>query len=400
MPFTNYKPGIQQGILQVTDYPVTYDDKFYFSYDVTRSLNVLSINGKDPNRFITALFNQDSSVNLINLPEKSLDYSRLGAYNLIILNELPAFSTGLAQELKRFTENGGTLALLPSSNADLASYNVFLASVNCPDYLPLDSTDTKVERLNLENPVFRDVFEKTSSGVRGLPENTEMPVVFRYFPIAPSTRQQVQTLMKMLNGRDLLVSAGAGNGRIFMFSVPMDPTFSNLPRQAVFVPVFYNIALMSRPPLRLYYETGKNDAIRIKNAAQADEKVIRLRSHTGEFEMIPECRQIGAMANVFVNDLLRTAGNYYLFNEKDTLAGVSFNYDRVESDPECLNATELMDNIDAWRLKNVDILKTDHKPADEVLREITSGRQLWKYFVWLTLTLILAEVTLLRIWKH
>jgi len=97
MPFTNYKAGIQQGIVQVTDYPVIYDDKFYFSFEVTTSLSVLAINGKDENRFLDALFSQDSAIRLINLPEKSLDYSKLPSYNLIILNELSSISSGLAR---------------------------------------------------------------------------------------------------------------------------------------------------------------------------------------------------------------------------------------------------------------------------------------------------------------
>lgn len=400
LPFTNNKAGIQQGVVQVTDYPVVYDDQFYFSYEVTRALKVLCINGKDQNKYISSLFSQDSSIVLTNLPEKSLDYSKFPSYNLIILNELPSMASGLSQELKRFVEEGGSVAVLPSSNPDLTSYNSFLSSLNCPVYQSLDTTDNTVDHLNLESPIFRDVFEKTGSKSGGLDENTEMPKVFRYFPMLSATRTQVQSLMRFLNGKDLLCFTNSGEGKVFQFSVPLDPAFTNFPRQAIFVPTFYNIALISRPPLRLYYETAKNDAIRVNYTSPGAEKVFRIKSLDGDFELIPEHHQAGVASNIFVNGQITKAGNYVLLSEQDTIAGLSFNYNRDESDPTCLTPDQIKENINKSRLTNIDILNTGHKPVNEILTEMNNGRQLWKYFIWFALLCLLAEVLLLRKWKY
>ncbi len=400
MPFTNYKPGIQQGVMQVTDYPVIYDDKFYFSFQVTSSLTVLAINGKDENRFLNALFTQDSAVRLQNLPEKSLDYSRLPSYNLIILNELPAISSGLAQELKRFVGNGGTIAITPAPNPDLASYNSFLSSLNCPGYQALDTTDTKVVKLTIESPVFRDVFEKTPGSGNGLPENTELPFVLKHFPIVPASASLTQPLIRMLNGRDFLTLTNSSLGQVVQFAVPFDPAFSNFPRQALFVPVLYNIALISRPPLRLYYIAGQNEAIRINHSAPDSDKVFKIRSLAGDFELIPEHHRIGSVTNIFVNNQVTLAGNYMLTSENEPVCGLSFNYNRDESDPACLEQGDIEKMLNQSHLTNFSILKTDHKPVDEVLHEMNYGTQLWKYFVWLSLLFLLGEVVLLRVWKY
>ena len=93
MPFNIRTEGLQQGLLQVTDYPVTYDDKFYFSFDVLSSVQVLCINGNGGNRFLDALYAQDSSVHFTNVGEKSLDYGRLSESDLIILNEVQSVSS-------------------------------------------------------------------------------------------------------------------------------------------------------------------------------------------------------------------------------------------------------------------------------------------------------------------
>jgi hypothetical protein len=42
--FTVRETGLQQGLIEINDYPVTFDDRFWFSFDVAERLQVLSIN--------------------------------------------------------------------------------------------------------------------------------------------------------------------------------------------------------------------------------------------------------------------------------------------------------------------------------------------------------------------
>ncbi len=42
MPYTNNKTGIQFGKLEITDFPITYDDAFYFTYEVKNEIPILS----------------------------------------------------------------------------------------------------------------------------------------------------------------------------------------------------------------------------------------------------------------------------------------------------------------------------------------------------------------------
>lgn len=398
LPFTNKEPGIQWGTLQLTDYPVTYDDRFYFSYEVTSSLNVLAINGKEENRFVNALFEKDSSIVLTNIPERAIDYSKIQSYNLILLNELTGISSGLAQELRRFLEQGGTLAFIPSTTPDLTSYNTFLGGLKCPQYMPLDTSNNKVVRINTESPLYRDVFEKSAGGM--ITENTELPVVSRYFPIRPISGMQSQSQLSMLNGRDFLTLTKSMQGQVLQFAVPFDASFSNFPRQALFVPTLYNIALVSRPPLRLYYTAGRNEAIRVSHPELGDEEMISLCSQDGRFRIIPEQHRGGTSSTLFTNNEVKLAGNYLLQSGNDTLSGVSFNFDRGESNLECMSADELEKQISQARWPDMQILKTKQRPVNEVLEQMNYGTRLWKYFLWAALAFLLAEVVLLRLWKY
>jgi len=400
MPFTNHKAGIHQGEIQVSDYPVVYDDKFYFSYTVTSSLNVLAINGKEENRYLRALYNQDSTILFSNILKKSLDYSKLSNYNLILLNELESISSGLAQEIKKFISSGGTIAIIPSASPDLPSYNAFLASVNCPVYQPIDTSNTKVAGLSTESPVFRDVFEKNRNSGPLLPENMEMPSVRKYFPILPGTAMQTQSLMKLVNGKDFITVTQTLEGQVFQFTVPFDPAFSNFPLQVLFVPTLYNIALVSRPPMQLYQTAGNNEGIRINHRVPQSDNVFIIKSLQGNYELIPEHRRVGNVSNLFLNGQLTEAGNYLVYSNQDTIAGLAFNYNRLESDPSFLLPDELEELFEQSRLSNFSILKTQHKPVNEVLEQINFGTRLWKYFIWSVLLFLLAEVILLRIWKY
>jgi len=398
LPFTIHQAGSQHGLLQVTDYPVTYDDKFYFSFDVLTSINVLAINGVSENRFLNALFAQDSSVRLTNLNEKSLDYSRLSQFDLIILNEVPGISTGLAEEIKRYVTNGGTILILPAANADLATYNNLLSSFKAPSYLNVDTTDTKVVRLSEESYLFRDVFERQQSR-QVVTTNTDLPKVNKHFPIVFSPAMLTVPLMGMLNGREFLTLTNSGMGQVLQLTVPLDPAFSNFPQQALFVPVLYNIALISHPSHNLYNFIGDNKGIRIGTNFPLGDKVYKIKSQEGDFEMIPQISASGNMVNIFVGNQVPMAGNFELVNDKNVITSLAFNYNRGESDLACNSISEMESILDKSHLITFNILKTGQKPLNEVIAQINSGTQLWRYFIWLTLLLLLAEILLIRFFK-
>ncbi len=398
LPFTVHEAGPQLGELQVTDYPVTYDDKFYFSFDVLSSINVLSINGGPENRFLNALYGQDSSVRFTNMNEKSLDYGRLPHFDLIILNEILSFSTGLSEEIKKYVTNGGTILVLPSANADLVSYNSFLASLNAPSYLKTDTADTRVTKLSEESYLFRDVFDR-QQGRQAVAANTDLPLVSKHFPILASSAMLTQALMNMLNGRDFLSLTDCGFGQVLQLAVPLDPGFSNFPQQAIFVPVLYNIALISHPSHNLYSIIGDNKVIRVNALVPGGDKVFKIKSPGSDFEMIPQVNSAGNMVNVFVDNQIPVAGNYNLVSDKTLLSTLAFNYNRGESDLSCNSSGEMETLLGKEHLDSFRVIGSGQKPLNEVITRINSGIQLWRYFIWLVLLLLLTEVLLIRFYK-
>ncbi len=401
IPFVNQKAGIQSAVVQVTDYPVVYDDKFYFSFEVAESMQVFIVNGGEESRFLNSLFSNDSAMKIKNGFEKSIDYSAFSNYNLIILNELSNVSSGLSQELKRYVENGGTLCVLPpaASTADMNSYNSFLTTVGCPQYQAIDTADTRVIHVAVESPIFLNVFEKTTGEKYTLPENTELPKVLKHYTLNLSSRNLSTSVMRMLNNHEFLTETHFAQGKIYQFAVPLNQAFSNFQQQALFVPALYNIALMSQPQTQLYHTLDREEAIHVKFPLSGSEKILKLKSVDGQTEMIPEIQRFGATTNIFVHNQLTQAGNYVLSSESQPVAGVSFNYDRYESDLDCWTPAELNTLIEKNRLTNTQIVETKNKPVGEILAQVTHGTHLWKYLIWFVLLMLLGEVLILRFWK-
>lgn len=405
LSFIVKEPGIQQGRIEITDYPVTYDDKFYFSFNVAKHIFISCIASPSPfntisdsRQSILSLFGKDSLFILNIQDENKIDYSSLATQQLIVLSELKTISSGLSQELGRFVQNGGSLIVFPSVETDTSSYKSLLAALGANFYLKKDTTDTKVDWVNYESDVFLDVFEKpASNGAEKRNENIDLPVVQDHYTQSHSNRTSEEVLLKMKNGDPFFSKYTNAKGKVYLSAIPLNAGWSNLARHAIFVPLMYKIALNSQPSTELFYTIGKNNAIDV-NAKLTDENVFKIKGDNN-FEVIPENRVLDQRPLIFVHDQVKEAGNYQLFAGKEPLSGISFNYDRKESDLSRYSPEELVSLYEKENLPNFSLIDTGNKDVTKILADIGQGKQLWKWCILLVLVFLAAETALLRLWK-
>jgi hypothetical protein len=88
--FTVKAKGINKGVLKIEDYPITYDDNFYFSFNAQTTINALVINGKETKTSgnFKSLMQNDSLFVYQENNESAIDYSVFSKTNIIVLNEL------------------------------------------------------------------------------------------------------------------------------------------------------------------------------------------------------------------------------------------------------------------------------------------------------------------------
>lgn len=409
LSFTNKESGIQQGKIEITDYPVTYDDKFYLSYDVAKNINILSINHTTDATIpvltnpIQSLFGKDSLFILSTQDESKMDYSSLPFQQLIILNELTSISSGLAQELNRFTANGGSLLLFPSyEKLDTASYKAFLSSLGAKFYLQQDTINTKVDWVNFDSDIFSDVFERsTLKDSKEKNTNLDLPLVNSHYLLGGANKSQEEILLRLKNKRSFLSKYIYKKGKVYVSAVPLNNDWSNLSKHAMYVPLMYKIAMNSQPSTELFYTIGKDKPITVKEKTKGEE-VFKIKADTGSvsgFEIIPESRIVEQQPTIFIHDQIQQAGNYQLFSGQKSISGLAFNYDRKESDLSFYTQDELLSHIEKAALQNVSLLNSDNQNMTKVLADISSGKKLWKWCIIVVLLLLAIETLLLRISK-
>lgn len=392
LPFTNNQTGIQYGRLEITDHPITYDDDFYFTYHVREQIPVLAINKDEENIYLNSLFGSDSAFVFQNAPQNQLDYASFNRFNLILLNGLNLISSGLSQELWRFVQNGGSIAVFPGPMLDRGSYREFLRNMSSTYYAAKDTFETRITRINTQSRLYDDVFES-------LPENIDLPAVFTHYPIRSSATTMLETFLEMQDGDIFLGGENTGRGKLYLFATPLDAEWTNFPKHAIFVPTLYKIALLSQTGNKLYYIAGENEQISLRRTELPGDQVFKIRSLQNDFEVIPEIRTLNSQVNIYTRNQIRKAGNYQIVDEDEVVTGIAFNYDRTESDLDILNNDKLQEKISDAELVNFSLLQPTGKSLTNMVAEMNTGIKLWKLFIVLALMFLLGEVILLRLWN-
>lgn len=396
LPFTINEPGYQFASVEITDYPIVYDDRFYLDFLVKEALPVLSINGKTESSYLNALFGNDGAFAFRNVMVGNLDYSAFRNYSLIILNELQDVPSGLATALQAFITDGGSLLIIPAPEIDIPGYRNFLSGLNSASFSQKTVGETQVTHIEEAHPVYSDVFEEVREGRN---ENIDLPSVRAYYSLRGTGGTGMVSLLRLENRQPFLTAMKMGRGNLYLLTVPLNDAYSNFHRHAIFVPTLINIGLLSAASMPLYYFIGSDEAITFPGERPPGDDVFRIRKHEGEFEFIPEIRILNNKAIVQVHDQIVEAGHYEMHYKGEVLLGLSFNYDRRESDLSYIGGAELAELAAEARLSTAQILRETEKPIAQQLVDINQGKRLWRLFLIFALAFLAVETFLLRFWN-
>ncbi len=386
---TILRTGWHQAVLNITDYPVQFDDTYYFSFPVAENIDVLVINDNVPNRYLNAAFESISYFSATNQDSRNLDYGSFSRYQMIILNDLADISSGLSSELRQYVENGGNLLVFPGRQANVASYATFLRGFPANELEVFEDQARNVGSLNAEEFVFRDVYENRN-------ENLTLPVSQGNFRLTRISNRREEPLLVYRDGSSFLGKYQAGLGNLYLCAAPLDADMNNLVRNGeIFIPMLYKMAISSRKESQVAYTIGRDEVIETDRQGGSDELVYKLRGEGEEF--IPEQRVVGGKVFLGVGNQIPGAGFYDLFlNPEEILGTYAFNYDRRESQLEYMTPDEL------GALPNPKFSVIDVRDAAVLTARITErsqGTTYWRQCLLLALLFLAIEVALLRLWK-
>lgn len=384
---TVLKPGIQKVELKITDFPVQFDDTYYLSFEVKQKIQTLVINQNQPNRYIGSALASEEYFEKDERSVSNLDYASFNQYQLILLNELNNISSGLSSALRNYLSQGGNVLVFPANNAELTSYNEFLAQIGAGTLEGLDTTDRTVNYYNANEFVFNDVFEQTRSNIR-------LPSTTANFQLSNRGRL-VEKLLGYRDGSTFLAKYSIDQGRLFLCAAPLNVEINNLVTQAeVFIPMLYKMALSTAGQIQVAYTIGSDQYVELENNASGGEVVYKV---TGPSNFIPSQQSQGRYVMLGLHDQVQEAGFYDVYlREGEVLKTFAFNSNRLESDPICLSGSQLEDRYgDAVTI----IEQTQQANLGEFIQQKERGIILWKYCLILALIFLALEALIIRFWS-
>ncbi|GAB3644102.1 BatA domain-containing protein [Spirosoma arcticum] len=397
--------GYHRGRIVFEDFPITFDNQYFFVIEASPAVRVLHLFGqKSPTDYVQTVYANDSLFVRRSFNAQNFDVGQLKETDLIVLEGVSQINGTLRTELERFVRQGGSLTVIPPVNPDLASYGPFLNALGVGGLQTIPQTagtapsPVPVADPDRRNPFFSDVFQQSYQS-----ESLNMPSA------APVWRWNAgDRLLTLRDGSPMLTQSRTGGGRgapgrVYVLASPLASEYGNLAEHALFVPVMYKMAALSIRAQRAAYSFDDN-LITVPVNDPSERAVYKLKR--GKLEIIPVQRIVNNQLLLEIpksNELAAgqevEAGYYELQNgQGKTERLLAFNHGNQESAMDFYSADELRRAFASQ--SNVEVFDSvQDGDFVQVLEQENLGRSLWKYFLLAALAFLLLEAVLVRFMK-
>jgi len=397
LKYTNNTGGLQLGQIEISDYPFTHDNNWYISYKVEPRLKALAIldnsdESKNGLPYLTALFDNDSYVQLDVANSQNIQISKLSDYNTIFMVNVRELSSGLISELRNKVADGISLVVFPSS-ANTETANSLLSTLNAAQISTFDTTTQKISGVDFENTFFDGVFSKKA-------ENPVLPETRGHFQFVKNSLQNDVKLLWFQNNDPALTLQPFEKGKVWVYSFPLGKISESYTRDVLFVPVTYNMVLKSMYNKPTSMVVGKDNFYQLENTLEfAESSVFEIAERkTGE-RFIPGKNFSGKGVMLDFTGQIKNDGHFMVQNADTVIGAAAYNYNRDESNLACYSVDELNTKIETLQLKNAGVIENADENFAEIFDDLKHGKQLWKWFIILALLMILTEAAIIRFWK-
>ncbi|MBS0001404.1 MAG: BatA domain-containing protein, partial [Cyclobacteriaceae bacterium] len=368
-----------RGRVNFEDFPVTFDNDFYFTLNLADRIDVIELKEEDGPTSIERVFGNETLFNFRSYQVGNTDYSDLQNANLIILNGIRELEPSISEVLAQFLQTRGDILLIPDENMDIGSYQAFGGSINnIPDSV---RSRTGLSPADLDNPFFADIFESRSERF-GMP--SAVPVI-----------RLVSSSMDLLEFDDgsKYLSYNEGINRLYQMASPLGPDFTDFSSHALFVPIMYRMAMLSKKEFKNLYYSLREPIVSMKIDSLNPDELIRLKKENTE--IIPGQRISGNEVFLELPKHELNPGIYELSHGMENYGYIAFNQEEKESQLAQYSPEELRTLSD----ENSSITLFNTAGINNFDNEIQArymGLNLWRYTLILALIFLLAEILIIR----
>jgi hypothetical protein len=362
------------GFVTIEDNGLSYDNILFFSISKAKKTNVISIGETEKSSFLSRIYTP-AEFNYNNYSISSLDYNSLEKQNTIILNELTEVPQALQTTLKAFVLKGGNLVVVPSEKSSVSNLNAFLGNFGKIQFNTLKSESKLITKINFDHPLFAGVFENKITNFQYPKTNSSFDISSPYSAVLSYEDQSPFVTM--------IQNPVAG---ITVFSAPINSTNSNFQQSPLIVPLFYKMGQNNQKTGVNALTIGYNQPYFVDVLLSKD-AILEVKGTEDSF--IPIQQILNNKVKLTFNDFPETAGNYSVYDKKESIENLSFNYNRSESDLNQVNTNVVSD------FKTADTIST----IFNTLQTERTDSQIWKWFAIFALLFLVLEMAIIKFVK-
>ncbi|MFT4970642.1 MAG: hypothetical protein ACI9O4_002403 [Chitinophagales bacterium] len=383
LQFTISADSWNRGKIVVNDYPMTFDDTYYFTFLVEDQLKVYTIFEGNGEKYPKAVFSNNEQLAYQSNNLSNIDYNLLDKQHLVVLSNLKSIPSGLSESLKTYLNAGGQVFFIPNADGSIPSYNQFLNSLNAGSFLQRKTENRNVNAINFNHDLLVDVFEEK-------PNQLALPNLKSYYVLQNQLSQE--SVMSFADGSNYLASVAVGNGQFYVLSSGLGDSYSNFTQQAIFAPICYRMAILGAKNVDIAYPIEASTKIYLSELPSNEESILRLVKD--EMEIIPAKSILNGNLLLTVPGMSLSSDIYKVQDiSNEYYAEVALNYNRSEGDLSFYSEDELKEN---FANSNVQILQNNLAIIKDNVKQMEDGKSFWKLCLILALLFLAIEILLLR----
>ena len=375
-------PRLQQAKIELQHGELSFDNTMHLAFAINQRKKVL-ITGTDPHAGKLRKLFKDSTFEITVQQSSELDYQKLRAQDLVIVNGLPQLSEGLNTSLQEVLNNGHNVFFIPEPG-DNQALSETLEALNAGKLGNRQEDSLRAAEINYDDPYFANVFlEKV--------EQPSLPRVRGYYNLQ---LKQSYPLLSLENRAPLIARQKSGNGDIFVAAAVLGDSSTSLWSHPIARPIFMNAALYSGIYSPLYLQAGRSGTYQEVRQKVGGDKPLRLA--IGEKKVIPPQRKDGDIVKIFLPPQETPPGIYPVEYESEKIGQVAVNVDSRESATRYLSDAELKELFD---LSGSSVYSADNEQLGYQIRTELTGVRLWRWFILGALVFLLSEILLIKLWR-
>lgn len=392
------RSGNISGFVEIEDDDLSYDNRRYFSMNLPEQIRVLLVGTKADLRYIaTALSTRQEGGSVLRTQETAYDRltsTLMAEYDVLVLSGIKEVTSLQSEALLRFVSGGGGLILFPGPDTTPAGFVQIQDRLRLPRLEGIESPGkdesssfVELDRAELRHPLFRGMFRDEDLDVRNKrPQSLESPRIRSYARFRPG--DNTTPLITVSGGSPFLLEERLASGRILLFAVSADLSFSDLPLKGVFVPLIHrSVAYAAQEQVR-QPSVLSGEEITVAGILQPLATIVTPRG----FELPVILRQGGAR-------FLETEepGMYQIRSGDAVFRTFTVNMDPDESLTLRSRERDLLVAYEHLGIQRASIRTiNDASNLRGVILETRHGVELWKQFLLAALIVALAESLLAR----